>query len=234
MLLKCNECGNENQLGAIFCRDCGAKLDVENMRPEVKDHKPKGSIVEMAKNIVAIALLLGLALMFGSMFYPESAIQDELTDKEIAKTNIKFQALINKIGGEPEENTYIFTPAEVTYLYNNKLIESVEGGGYAIEKLHFSLDAYDNVVLLADATMFGGVKVSFKLVGAIEDEKAELRIISAKMGHLSIPGFLQDKIIAKFTPGIDGGSIKDIIDATVKLVVEDGDFHITVKDLTKK
>jgi len=234
MLLKCNECGNENQLGAIFCRDCGAKLDVETMRPVVQDHKPKGSIVEMAKNIFAIALLLGLALIFGSMFYPESAPQNDLGDKEIIKTDMKFQALINKIGGEPEESTYVFTPEEVTYLYNKKLTESVEGGGYSIDKLHFSLDAYDNVVLLADATMFGGVKVSFKLVGAIEDEKAELRIISAKMGHLSIPGFVQDKIIAKFTPGIDGGSIKDIIDATEKLIVENGDFHITVKELPQK
>jgi hypothetical protein len=234
MLLKCTECGYENQLGAIFCRDCGAKLDVEKMRPEVKDHKPKGSIIEMVKNIFAIALLLGIAFVFGSMFYPESAPADELSDQEIVKTDAKFQALINKIAGEPEESTYVFSPEEVTYLYNKKLVESLEGGGYAIKKLHFSIDSYDNVVLLADATMFGGVSVSFKLVGALEDEKANMRIISAKMGHFSIPGFLQDKVIAKFTPGIDGGSIKDIIDATEKLVIEDGNFNITVKELTKK
>ena len=234
MLLKCSECGFENQLGAIFCRECGAKLDVEAMRPEVKERKEKINFGDLARNLLAIAVLGGLALSIGMMFYPEKGLPLDLDAKAKTAAEIKLQSLINRIGGESEESTYVFTPDEVTYLYNNKLTEKAEGGGYSIDKMHFAVDAYDNVVLLADAKMFGGVNVSFKLVGKIVDDKAELEIISAKMGHLSIPGFARDKIINKFTPGIDEGSIKDIIDATEKLVIDEkGYFNITVKERKK-
>ena len=29
MLIKCKNCGFENQMGAIFCRGCGEKIDLE-------------------------------------------------------------------------------------------------------------------------------------------------------------------------------------------------------------
>ncbi len=235
MLLKCKECGFENQLGAIFCRDCGVKLDVETMRPEVKEYKPKFAFGDLFKNLLAIAVLGGIAFAIGMMFYPEHAAFEELDPAAIEKTDIKFQALINRIAGEAEEeDTYVFTPDEVTYLYNKKLTESAEGEGYTTEQMHFSIDPYDNVVILTDAKIMG-INVSFKVVGTIVDDKAELEIISAKMGHLSIPGFVQDKIIDKFTSGIDEGSIKDIIDATDKLIInDDGNFQITVKALETK
>ena len=230
MLLKCKECGHENQLGVIFCRDCGEKLDVETMRPEVKEYKPKFAFGDLAKNLLAVAVLGGLVFVIAMMFYPEHATSEELDATDIEKTDIKFQSLINKIAGEPEEDTYVFTPDEVTYLFNKKLTERVEGG--TVETISFSIDPYDNVVLLANGKMFG-MNVSYKIVGTLVDDKAELEIISAKMGHLPIPGFVRDKIIAKFTPGIDEGSIKDIIAATEKLTIDDdGAFQIMVKPLT--
>ena len=234
MLLKCSECGFDNQLGAIFCRECGAKLDVETMRPEVKEHKEKINYGDLARNLLAIAVLGGIAFAIGMMFYPEKSAPADLDATAITATNEKFQALINTIGGEQEEATYVFSPDEVTYLYNNKLTNSEEGEGYSIEKMYFSVDPYDNVVLLADAKLFGA-NVSFKLVGKIVDDKAELEIVSAKMGHLTIPGFAMDKIVNKFTPCIDeDGSIKDILAATEKLVIdEDGNFSITVKEMKK-
>ena len=234
MLLKCSECGFDNQLGAIFCRECGAKLDVEKMRPQVKEKKIKFSFGDLARNLLAIAVLGGLAFSIAMMFYPEHALSTGLETTEQEQTDIKFQSLINKIAGEPEEDTYTFTPDEVTYLYNNKLIESKEGTGYEIDKMHFSLDPNNNVILLLNTKMMGGMNVSFKIIGRIVDEKADLEVISAKMGHLSIPGFVQDKIIAQFTPAINEGSIKDIIAATEKLTInDDGAFQITVKELKK-
>lgn len=233
MLLKCKECGFENQLGAIFCRDCGVKLDVETMRPEVKEYKPKFAVGDLVKNLLAIAVLGALILMLVMMFYPEHGVSAELDAADIEKTDIKFQSLINKIAGEPEEDTYIFTPDEVTYLYNNKLTESGEGSGYKLEKMYFNIDKNDNIVILIDSTLMG-IGVSFKVVGTIVDEQAELVIKSAKMGHLPIISFLHDKIIDNFTVNIDQGSIKDIIEATESLTIdEDGAFHIMVKSLKK-
>ena len=232
MLLKCNECGHENQLGSIFCRECGIKLDVENMRPEVKDGKSSFSIKEMLKNIFAIAVILGLVGVAGLICYPETPSFSELTKDEQQKTDTKFQNLINKIDGEPAEDTYVFSPDEATYLYNNKLTEKVEdaSGGYVFEKMTISLNAYDNIVLTAEAKLFGSIPTSFTIEGELLDEKPELNILNAKMGHLSMPSFLQQKVITKFTPVLDAGAIQKILTATQKLTIEDGNFHITVED----
>ena len=234
MLLKCHECGHENQLGAIFCRECGAKLDVEKMRPEVKNSKPKGSIVEMVKNLVAIVVLLGLFGTIGMMFWPDSPVPYELDKKEQTKANAKLQGIINKIKGEYGDEKYVFTPDEVTYLFNHKLTEKEEGGGYAIDNMIFEIDDYDNIIITANAKMFGSIPVSFQVTGMLEGDTPALTVTGTKMGHLPIPSFAREKIISKFTPVMDSGSIKDIIDATVKLTIENGDFHIQVKQLEKK
>jgi hypothetical protein len=232
--MKCNECGHDNQLGAIFCRECGTKLDVEKMRPKV-EVKIERNIGGMVKNIVAIVVLLSLALMIGAMFYPQSGASYELTEAEQTKTDAKLEKLINKIEGDTySDATYVFTPDEATYIFNEKLTEKAKDGssGYAIDKLHIGLDAYDNIVLVAESTLLG-MPVSFGLSGFLVDDKLNLEITSAKMGHLSIPGFLREKIISKFTPMLEGTTAR-IISATTKVVVENGDFHITVKDMKKK
>lgn len=235
MLIKCNECGHENQLGSIFCRECGVKLDVEKMRPQV-EKKSNFKIGDLIRNIVAIVVLLAVFGTLGLMFYPESGQMSELSKKDQVKTDLKFQSLLKKINGDQNMPAkYVFTPEEVTYIYNNKLTEeSEETTGYAVKKIYISLDNYDNIVLIADSKFLDAIPVSFGLTGNFDGNKLKLAVASAKMGHLPIPGFLQGKIISKFTPVTDMGNIPTIISGTAKAEVENGDFHITVKEMVKK
>lgn len=236
MLMKCNECGHDNQLGAIFCRECGTKLDVEKMRPKV-EVKSEKDIAGIVKNVVAIVVLLSLLLTIVMMFYPQSGGSYVLEEDEQAKAEAKLNKLIKKIDGDKySESKYVFTPEEATYLFNNKLsgLTTEEGTGYAIDKLYITLDSYDNVFLIAESKLFGSIPTSFSLNGYLEEDKPELTTTSVQMGHLSIPGFLQDKITTKFTPLIEGGLTAKIIAATIKIEVENGDFHITVKSMKKQ
>ena len=239
MLLKCNECGHDNQLGAIFCRECGTKLDVEKMRPKV-ENKTEKDIAGLVKNIIAIVVLLTLVIVFGLLFFPQSGSSYELTAEEKTKTNAKLEKLIKRINGDTYSDAkYVFTPDEVTYAFNNKLTgESGEGEEGEEEedtnKLTISLDVYDNIVLTLETKIFGAIPASFGLNGYLVDEKLDLNVTSAKMGHLSVPGFAHKKIIAKFIPATEDGEIAKIIAAASEVKVENGDFHITVKKLPKK
>ena len=244
MLLKCNECGNENQLGAIFCRECGTKLDVEKMRPKVES-KVEKNIAGLVKNIIAIVVLLTLAIVIGLMFFPQSGSSYELTKEEQVKTNAKLQKLIKRLDGDTYSDAkYVFTPDEVTYAFNYKLTgnakeaetgeDGEETGGYTVDKMTISVDAYDNIVLILETKLFGALPVSFGLNGYLIDDKLDLKVTSAKMGHLSVPGFLHKKIISKFTPVTTEGEIANIISGTSNVKVENGDFYITVKKSAKK
>ena len=42
MLIKCTKCGYENELGAIFCRGCGEKIDTSALDPRANGGKKGG------------------------------------------------------------------------------------------------------------------------------------------------------------------------------------------------
>ncbi len=237
MLLKCNKCGHENQLGAIFCRECGEKLDVDKMRPKVENKKSRAPIGDIIRNIVAIAVILGIVMILVLMFFPEGGSPYALDKEDKQKTDTKFQSVMDKIGGETGEDEYIFTPDEVTYLFNNKLTKTeTEEGVKAVDvagKMTFSIDNNNNIVIIAETTIFGSFPASFKLTGTLVEEKAKLKVTGARMGHLNFP-FAHEKIIAQFEELSKFDVIQKIIEATDKLTIEEGNFHISVKALKGK
>ena len=232
MLIKCAECGHDNQMGAIFCRDCGTKLDMEAIKPKAES-KIKVKVGGLIRNIISIVVLLIVVYIIGMMFYPQSATSIALSEDDGVKASEKFKAMIGKMQGKFGDKKYIFTPDEVTYLYNNDMTEKVEGadaGSYAIENMYFTLDSRNFIHIMMQSKLAGKVPVTFSLKGSIIDNSAQFAVLSTQMGHLSMPSFLKGKIIEKFTPGINEGVIKTLLENSSSFEVVNGDLVITVKD----
>ncbi len=71
MLIKCTKCGFENQMGAIFCRGCGEKIDMDSMDPDTvaKNQNKKGAkILKAIRKTLTIIILLGLIGVIASAF----------------------------------------------------------------------------------------------------------------------------------------------------------------------
>lgn len=60
MEIQCDKCGNQNPLGALFCRTCGAKLDMEKLRPQ--GGKAGGGIKKPLIHPYAIRRLISLVV----------------------------------------------------------------------------------------------------------------------------------------------------------------------------
>lgn len=60
MEIQCDKCGNQNPLGALFCRTCGAKLDMEKLRPQ--GGSGSGGIKKPLIHPYAIRRLISLVL----------------------------------------------------------------------------------------------------------------------------------------------------------------------------
>lgn len=230
MLIKCGDCGHDNELGAMFCRSCGTKLDVETIRPTV-ENKAAVNTFGIIRRVVTGIILLILIYIMGSMFFPETTTSKLLTEEQQVKATEKFDALLAKIGGRYGESSYVFTPDELTYLYNNKMTEDApeDTGSYAIENMYFTIDARNFIHIMMQSKLGGKVPVSFALKGRMVDDSVQFTVIKTKMGHLSLPKFIKKKIIEKFTPGIDEGVIKKIIDGSASFKIENGDFLVTLK-----
>lgn len=233
MFIKCDECGHDNQLGAIFCRECGSKLDVETFRPKINDAKSANNIFGLIRRIVTGIILLILLYIIAAMFIPQSPSNELLTDDQQAKTTEKFKGMLSKMNGSYGENSYVFTADEVTYLFNNEMTEETEGdvdaASYAIENMYFRIDNRGFVHIMIQSKLAGKIPVSFAIKGLLQPDSTELQVVGAQMGHFGMPKFLRKKVIGKFLPVIKDGIVAKVISKSKDFKVENGDFVVDVK-----
>ena len=70
MLLKCKQCGYENQIGSIFCRGCGAKVDSSALDPD-------SPAVKVGDEVLAVGTPLDIKLAGTHTFGRVSAIRGD-------------------------------------------------------------------------------------------------------------------------------------------------------------
>lgn len=71
MMIKCQKCGFENQMGSIFCRDCGEKLDMDAIDPnKLQKDVNKEKNIKLAKKRIkgAISAAVSLVVIAGFVF----------------------------------------------------------------------------------------------------------------------------------------------------------------------
>jgi len=245
MMIKCPECSHENQLGAIFCRSCGAKLDIERIRPEVKDNRLRGGVMALVQRIVFAIILLALVGVIAGLFLPYGLKEYPAASAEAAKSaKDKVAAIMEKIDNGVGGVKYVFTPEEATEAYNASFLAKAEGGAsYAIDRVAFDVLPDGNIGIVAFTKLFGSVPARFAIkVGKPTVKEGETPtaapsiqydLLGASMGHVSLPGdFLKGKILEKFAPVAQGKDVEKILNAIRGLDIdEDGNFALTVADI---
>jgi len=245
MMIKCPECSHENQLGAIFCRNCGAKLDIERIRPVVNDNRLRGGVAALIQRIVfaiillaLVGVLVGLFLPYGLKEYPAASAEAAKSAKD--KVAAVMEKLDNGVGGVK----YVFTPEEATEAYNSCFLAKADGSAsYVIERVAFDALPDGNIGIVAFTKIFGSVPARFTVkinkpdvkVGESPDAAPSIQydILGASMGHVSLPGaFLKGKILEKLAPLAQGKDVEKILNAIRGLEIdEDGNFALTVADI---
>lgn len=61
LLVKCKQCGNENPVGDLFCRHCGAEIDLNNLDPkQFKKEKKTGRLAKFIDTVCSLLVFFGL------------------------------------------------------------------------------------------------------------------------------------------------------------------------------
>lgn len=248
MLIKCQNCNHENQLGAIFCRGCGGKLDVETMRPKVEHSKPASNAGSFIKNLIVFIVFLALVGVIAMLFYPDnlSAYPALSGDNAIKAAKDKFEAMQKKAEQGFGDDSYTLTAQEATYIYNNAFIAktpaantaaapaannatpvATEAPAYSIENLTFTIDPIGFVHIIINTKLFDKIPVTFEMKGSIVNTakapgkpSVAFNAIEYKMGHMPVK-FAENKVLDKFMPAITGAKIEQILKAISKIEVTD-------------
>lgn len=248
MLIKCQSCGHENQLGSIFCRGCGGKLEVEQLRPKVVDTKAATSGVGgIIRKAIGLIVFLGLVFVILMLFYPDDLSNYAALsgDNAVKAVKEKFESIQKKAEQGFGNDSYTLSAQEVTYIYNSLLHSKTpatatdknpapaaaapaDAPAYNIEKLTFDIDSAGFVHMILTTKLFDQIPVTFEMKGSVvnastkEAGKTSISFFPTefKMGHLPIK-FVESQVISKFMPALAGQKTEQILKAISKVEVND-------------
>ena len=249
MLVKCQNCGHENQLGAIFCRGCGGKLNVEQLRPKVEHSKTVGNWAGVLRKLIGFIIFLALATVILMLFYPDdlSNYSTLSGDNAIKAAKEKFESMQKKAEQGFGDDNYTLSAQEATYLYNSAFLAKTAAPGadkpaaapaaasapaeapvYNIEKLIFDIDSVGFVHIILKTKLFDQIPVTFELKGTIVNAPTKeagkpsitFNAVEYKMGRMPVK-FAKKQVLDKFMPALAGKKIEQILKAISKVEVND-------------
>ncbi len=124
MMIKCQKCGFENQMGSIFCRECGEKLNMDAIDPnKLQKDVNKEKNIKLAKKRIKEAIstgcgLLVVAAFLGVVFYNGGLRQYEEPAVTEAVANQKFNAAVTGTAAAKVKYTY----PELTRMFNTRVV----------------------------------------------------------------------------------------------------------------
>lgn len=174
MMVKCQDCGFENQMGSIFCRKCGVKLNLDAMDPKLlKQNAKKETLIKNTKKrikqLVINIVVLGIVVtILGLLFYNGGlrTYEEPAVSAGILNTRIKTMQ-----SGE-RATTCSFSPNELTILIKENIMPLLVPGNVSMDAMEVTIDG-ETVTAYAWIKLFDKVPVLYTIVGKLNFKKLE-------------------------------------------------------------
>ena len=131
MMIKCQKCGFENQMGSIFCRECGEKLDMDAIDPnKLQKDVNKEKNIKLAKKRVksAISAACSILIIGGFIFAiiyrgwednKDYSVVEETESDVAAAAQKKFDAVMRGTTAGTVKYTY----PEINYMFRDQVVK---------------------------------------------------------------------------------------------------------------
>jgi len=195
-MLPCQKCGYNNELGRIFCHQCGQKLDLDAIRPASrggKSLKPKGKNLAVKWIRRAVEMMVLLVLLYAVHLLlevvPEPAKPSET---ETVAADKKWLAL-EKLVGRRQPSQVEISPAEAkAFLAALKAKKTDVKWGFVPERIwiEFAAGSVD-LQMLATMRMGGALEkkvyLTYSGVPKIQNGQLVFEAKAGSMGRLNWP-----------------------------------------------
>lgn len=194
-MLTCPKCGHNNELGRVFCHQCGQKLDLNQIQAPGKIRRPRsswtvGRILGLGIRLVILGVLIwGIYLAFQVPAPPDQTT----LNVDLVSFYRKRDAMENAIQRQrPSEIT--FTEAEVNAFLQSLKLEQPSGRGVVVTvtKLWLWLDAQG-----ATAQVWGKISLGerwekklalrYKVRPRVAEGRLEFEPVEGQIGSLPVP-----------------------------------------------
>ena len=197
-MLTCPKCGTDNMLNAIFCRGCGERLELEEIRPDdlVDTKKLRAQKIARIVNFVAgtVLTLLILVLAVGALF----PVSGRYSGAEAHQDAIKKYDLLKNRG---RARSFTFSDEDASALATRQLKSfSGEPGIPTPESIGVNFLSDGNVKLILSAKLkFLTLHTTLVVTPTCNGRGSlQLQAQSAKLGFLPLPEALRPKFTNNF------------------------------------
>jgi hypothetical protein len=202
-MLKCNKCGFDNELGRIFCHQCGSKLDLNQIKPPSRGGpkiRRKGRMTPARFARIIIELIFLLAVLWAVYlacqvpelrpFQPTNAQLLAADDKRLVLEQMVQQGRAASVE---------VTATELNAFISSMSFEKSKGAGMEVVPVTLRADLEDGMVELsfigelhAGDVLSKKLSITYTGVPTVEDGAFEFQPVSASVGELPIhPAILQ-------------------------------------------
>jgi hypothetical protein len=220
-MLPCQKCGYENELGRIFCHQCGTKLDLSQIKPPSQGGKRlkrrgKGS----AKKLVRVAIDAAiLGILFWGAYLLVQVPADKIpkpTDKErIAAESRRGKLEMMVMSTKP--GSLEITPGEFNAYLDGLSAKQAQGEGASVkpESLRAVFgNGVISVIFRGEVTVAGINKklcISYTGVPQIKGGHFEFKPVAAQIGELPLhPWILENtSLMKKWYSSMFGGLVDE-------------------------
>jgi len=194
----CQKCGTENRLGQLFCRECGAKLDLSNLQPSDTRRKRAAGPIFTISRIIRLTIMLALLATLGLLCWPASPRGDAPSAQGAAIVAQKMTALRGAILRKNEVMD-VFFEADINAHLTSQLVGRTSGGGklnLELKEVRLDIKPVETFVWLK--TTLGPLPLSYSTyVRSLRNETGLMEFTAGKVyvGRLPMPGPLRSRIL---------------------------------------
>jgi hypothetical protein len=234
-MINCPKCGADNMIGAIFCRTCGEKLNLNELSPDVFD-APKVpasvKLMKMLQRVVILVILVAIVALVAGLFLPTTIKSTgDLPENEKSVAGRKYAALQAPSARTPDHIP--FSSDEATAVVTQSLgLPSSGTGNKKPQLLSVEFLGSGNCKFILKTIVFGQVPMFTTVVAkpnVTSPGTVKLEVLRASIGRLPLPGALKAQGVAQFS-ALNLSSVFAPAEAHVAaLNITDGKCDVTVK-----
>ncbi len=220
-MINCPKCGTDNLLNAIFCRGCGEKLELNELKPEAFLPPPLTTAQKVMKIVnkvgsivigtLLVVIIVGLFCPVGGIIAPEGEPSAEAS-KNFAEAQKSGAPAAAKRTSRRQPNTapapvadrsFAFSSEDATALVNKAMSLPRNNPDDKMPPQHLSIDFQDDgaVRLVLTCKLMGKLPMHNVVIAkpTVENNTLAMHVDSARIGFLPMLGGLKAKVVEKFT-----------------------------------